>query len=210
MNMTLMSAYILSVLMLLLTPGPVVALITGTAARYGYRSAFAAAVGTNGASLILIAVATLMLRGIISLSPVWLSLLGLAGSVYIGYSALQSLCSTPMSGASEIGADTPGRGSFLRGFATGLSNPKDILFFVSFFPQFIAVTRDFTTSILTLCLVWVIFDFAILTLYILTVKKWTPARHSRKIEITSSLFLLAVAGCGIVYNILGLTHSQNL
>lgn len=54
---------------------------------------------------------------------------------------------------------------------TGLSNPKDILFFVSFFPQFIAVTRDFTTSILTLCLVWVIFDFAILTLYILTVKK---------------------------------------
>ncbi|HBW6183566.1 TPA: LysE family translocator [Klebsiella pneumoniae] len=210
MYMTLMNAYILSVLMLLLTPGPVVALITGTAARYGYRSAFAAAVGTNGASLVLIAVATLMLRGIISLSPVWLSLLGLVGSVYIGYSALQSLCSTPMSSASEIGADTPGRGSFLRGFATGLSNPKDILFFVSFFPQFIAVTRDFTTSILTLCLVWVIFDFAILTLYILTVRKWTPARHSRKIEITSSLFLLAVAGCGIVYNVSGLTHSQNL
>ncbi|QCR35864.1 LysE family translocator [Nissabacter sp. SGAir0207] len=210
MNMTLLSAYIFSVMMLLLTPGPVVALITGTAARYGYRSAFATAVGTNGASLILIALATLMLRGVVSLSPVWLSFLGLAGSVYIGYSALQNLCSTPQPGAMESGTDTQRRGSFLRGFATGLSNPKDILFFVSFFPQFIAVTQDFTTSVLTLCLVWVIFDFAILTLYILTVRKWMSARHGRKIEITSSLFLLTVAGCGSVYNVFELTHSLHL
>lgn len=208
--MTLLSAYILSVMMLLLTPGPVVALITGTAARYGYRSAFATAIGTNGASLILIAVATLMLRGVISLSPVWLSFLGLAGCVYIGFTALQSLFSKPGSVTKDTGTDTQRRGSFLRGFVTGLSNPKDILFFVSFFPQFIAVTRDFTTSVMTLCLVWVIFDFAILTLYILTVKKWMPARHGRKIEMISSLFLLAVAGCGIVYNIIELTHNRHL
>ncbi len=42
----------------------------------------------------------------------------------------------------------------------------DILFFVSFFPQFIAVTHDFTVSIITLSVVWVIFDFSILSLYI--------------------------------------------
>lgn len=210
MNMTLLSAYILSVMMLLLTPGPVVALITGTAACYGYRSAFATAIGTNGASIILIALATLMLRGVVSLSPVCLSYLGLAGSVYIGYTALQNLCSTPHSAATGGGTDTQRRGSFLRGFVTGISNPKDILFFVSFFPQFIAITQDFTTSILTLCLVWMISDLAILTLYILTVRKWMPARHGRKIEMTSSLFLLAVAGSGIVYNMIDLTHSRHL
>lgn len=208
MNLTLLIAYILSVMTLLLTPGPVVALITGTAARYGYRSAFATAVGTNGASIILIALATLMLRGVISLSPVWLSFLGLTGCIYIGYTALQSLLSKPVSGTTDTGAHTQRLGSFLRGFVTGLSNPKDILFFVSFFPQFIAVTRDFTTSILTLCLVWVIFDFTILTLYILTVKKSMPARHGRKIGMISSLFLLAVAGCGIVYNVIELTHAD--
>jgi len=132
MNMTLLSAYILSVMMLLLTPGPVVALITGTAARYGYRSAFATAIGTNGASLILIALATLMLRGVVSLSPVWLSFLGLAGCAYIGYTALQSLFSKPVSGTTNTGTHTQRRGSFLRGFVTGLSNPKDILFFCLF------------------------------------------------------------------------------
>lgn len=208
--MTLLSAYILSVMMLLLTPGPVVALITGTAARYGYRSAFATAVGTNGASLILIAIATLMLKGVVSLSPVWLGFLGLTGCVYIGYTALQSLFSNPGADTTNAEKDTQRRGSFLKGFVTGLSNPKDILFFVSFFPQFIAVTRDFTTSILTLGVVWVIFDFAILTLYILSVKKWMPDRHGRKIEMMSSLFLLAVAGCGIVYNVIELTHNRHL
>lgn len=207
MNITLLSAYILSVMMLLLTPGPVVALITATAARYGYRSAFATAFGTNGASLVLIGVATLMLKGVVSLSPHWLSLLGLVGSAYIGYAALQSLFSLPEPNTGLTRPDEVRRGGFLRGFMTGLSNPKDILFFVSFFPQFIAVTQDFSTSIATLCVVWIIFDLSILSLYILTVRRWMPARYARKIEMVSSLFLLIIACCGIIYNALDLTGS---
>ncbi|MFP1812609.1 LysE family translocator [Lonsdalea quercina] len=211
MNMTLLGAYMLSIMMLLLTPGPVVALITGTAARYGYRNAFATAFGTNGASLVLIALATLMLKGIVSISPLWLSVLGLAGSVYIGYTAIQSLLTLPRSGTETTQPlQQASRGGFIRGFITGLSNPKDILFFVSFFPQFIAVTQDFSTSILTLCAVWIAFDFSILTLYILTVRKWMPAMHARKIEMISSLFLLAVACCGVIYNVSELTPHRLL
>lgn len=79
--------------------------------------------------------ATLMLRGVVSLSPVWLNFLGLAGCVYIGYAALQSLLSKTGAGTMDSGTQTRCRGSFLRTFVTGLSNPKDILFFVSFFPS---------------------------------------------------------------------------
>lgn len=209
--MTLLCAYMLAIIMLLLTPGPVVALITGTAARYGYRNAFATAVGTNGASLVLIALATLMLKGVVSISPLWLSLLGLAGSVYIGYTALQSIFSLPRnSAATGLRSAQTSRGGFTRGFITGLSNPKDILFFVSFFPQFIAVTRDFSTSVLTLCVVWIAFDFAILTLYILTVRKWMPTMHARKIEMISSIFLLVVACCGLIYNLSELATNRLL
>jgi len=86
-----------------------------------------------------------------------------------------------------------GKEGLIRGFLTGISNPKDILFFISFFPQFIAVTQDFTASIMTLSLVWIIFDFSVLSLYILTVKQWVPESHGRKIEIISSLFLLVVS-----------------
>ena len=88
MNLTLLAAYMLAVLLLLATPGPVVALVTGTAAREGSRRAFITVIGTNAASLVLIVLATLMLLGVVALSPVMLSLLGMAGSLYIGWSAI--------------------------------------------------------------------------------------------------------------------------
>ena len=57
MNFPLLTAYVLAVLVLLATPGPVVALITATAARDGRRRAFATLVGTNSASLALMLLA---------------------------------------------------------------------------------------------------------------------------------------------------------
>jgi len=200
MNLTLLSAYILAVLMLLLTPGPVVALVTGTAARYGSRRAFATVTGTNGASLVLIMLAALMLAGVISFSPLFLYLLGTAGSLYIGWGAISSI--RAVSEKSSAQETTPSResGGFVRGFLTGISNPKDILFFVAFFPQFIMVTQDFTTSIMTLSLVWIFFDFAVLSFYILMIKRWVPERHAGRIALVSSMFLLAISLCGILYN----------
>lgn len=200
MNMTLLSAYILAVLMLLLTPGPVVALVTGTAARYGSRRAFATVTGTNGASLVLIMLAVLMLAGIISFSPLFLYLLGTAGSLYIGWGAMSNIRAVSKKSSAQETTLSGEAGGFVRGFLTGISNPKDILFFVAFFPQFIAVTEDFTASIMTLSLVWIFFDFAVLSFYILMIKRWMPERHARCIEMVSSLFLLAVSMCGILYN----------
>lgn len=196
MNMALLAAYMLAVLLLLATPGPVVALVMGTAAREGSRRAFMTVLGTNSASLMLMVLAALMLLGVVALSPVMLSLLGVLGSLYIGWSAVSSL----MHKAQDIEA-VPARGGLLKGFLVGISNPKDILFFVAFFPQFIAITDDFTLSMLTLSLVWVVFDITVLSLYILTVQRVLSGRYALRLERLSALFLLAVALFGIVYNV---------
>lgn len=198
MNLPLLAAYTLAVFMLILTPGPVVALVTGTAARHGSRKAFVTVVGANAASLVLIAFAAMVLAGVVALTPFYLSLLGLAGSLFIGWGAVNSLQRRNRDPA-DI-APMSERGGWLKGFLIGVSNPKDILFFVSFFPQFMAITQDFTVSIMTLSLVWIILDFAILAAYILTVKRWVPERHGKLLDVISSLFLLAVALFGLVYN----------
>lgn len=204
MNMTLLGAYTLSVLLLLLTPGPVVALITGTAARHGYRRAWLTMLGTNGASLALIGMATLILAGVISLPPLWLYLLGGLGSLYIGHAALSGLMADRGKESPQAMTRVEG-GGFVRGFMTGVANPKDILFFVAFFPQFIAVTPHFGTSILTLSLVWAFFDLVVLSGYVLLVKRWMPARHGRHIALISNWFLLAVSLFGILYNAVKVT-----
>ncbi|VEB97991.1 Homoserine/homoserine lactone efflux protein [Cedecea lapagei] len=198
MNLPLLAAYTLAVFMLILTPGPVVALVTGTAARHGSRKAFVTLIGTNAASLVLIAFAAMVLAGVVALTPFYLSLLGLAGSLFIGWGAVNSLQRRNRDPA-DI-APMSERGGWLKGFLIGVSNPKDILFFVSFFPQFMAITQDFTASIMTLSLVWIILDFAILAASILTVNRWVPERHGKLLDVISSLFLLAVALFGLVYN----------
>ena len=193
MNFPLLTAYVLAVLVLLATPGPVVALITATAARDGRRRAFATLVGTNSASLALMLLAML---GVVAIAPVYLFLLGIAGSLYIGWSAVSSL----MTQARPRGTANH-RGGVIKGFLTGIANPKDILFFVALFPQFIAVTDDFTLSMVTLSLVWTVFDVLVLSLYILAVTQWLPGRHHRRLERLSSLILLAIAAVGLFYNV---------
>ena len=73
LNLALLSAYVIAVLFLLLTPGPVVLLVTGTAARVGYTRAFLTLLGTNLASLVLITLAVLAIAGAVSLNKGYLA-----------------------------------------------------------------------------------------------------------------------------------------
>jgi len=197
MNIPLLSTYTLAVLLLIMTPGPVVALVTSVATRTGSRRAFSTLIGTNAASLVLMAVAILMLSGVMSLSELSLALLGIPGSVYIGYIAWQGIL-TPASTPEP--ASTGQRKGMWGGFITGLSNPKDILFFMAFFPQFIPVTASFSTSVTILALVWIVLDFAVLSFYILAIKRWVRPHHQRIISLLSSWILMMIAWAGGGYN----------
>jgi len=197
MNLSLLLAYMLAILLLLMTPGPVVALVTGTAARHGYRRAFATVVGTNAASLVLIALAALMLTGLVSLNPLSLQIAGLLGSLFIGVIAWRGL-----GAATNATAQRPAtQGGLLKGFVVGISNPKDILFFAALFPQFIAITPHLSSSLVTLALVWMVFDFAVLAFYIITVKRWLPGSQQQRLERVSMLILLLIALAGAFYNL---------
>ncbi|AUU91216.1 LysE family translocator [Enterobacteriaceae bacterium ENNIH3] len=203
LNLALLSAYVIAVLFLLLTPGPVVLLVTGTAARVGYTRAFLTLLGTNLASLVLITLAVLAIAGAVSLNKGYLALLGIGGSVFIGWGAVQSLREIWAQRPVQEGSKAVLAGGFMRGFFTGISNPKDILFFVSFFPQFIAISRDFTTSITTLCLLWIVFDFAVMAGYIVAIKRFLPVTQSRRFAACAALFLLLLAVCGVAWNLTG-------
>ncbi len=196
MNYPLLMAYCLTVLALIAAPGPVVMLVAGAAAREGTTCAVRTMLGSNLASLLLIALAAMMLSGLLAVDPLALTLLALGGSVYIAGLALAMWRDKAVSSA----AKNP-RGGIGKGFVTGLSNPKDILFFAAFFPQFIPVTGEPGLSLGLLTLVWVTLDLGVLTLYILAVGRWLrPARASQLTKV-SALLLLAMALYGFGYNL---------
>jgi threonine/homoserine/homoserine lactone efflux protein len=75
---------------------------------------------------------------------VWVRLAGAAYLIWLGYRMLMA--------SGEIGAGAaprkPRGGFFMQGLAVSLSNPKTLLFFGAFFPQFMDPSRGFTQQVL--------------------------------------------------------------
>lgn len=200
MNTALLLTYALTVLLLIATPGPVVALVINTTASAGRRQALLTALGTNAASLVLIALAAGVILTSAVIDPRWLAGLSLLGCLFIGYLAIASLPEALSDVPAAAVAPTQ-RSGLWQGFVVGLSNPKDILFFVAFFPQFIQVTSYINHSLVLLSLVWIAIDLTILGLYIFLTARLVSPRHRRLISLTSGALLLVIATVGLFYNL---------
>ncbi|HEJ7881591.1 TPA: LysE family transporter [Serratia marcescens] len=202
MNLSLLAAYCAAIFLLIATPGPVVVMVANTAARFGARRALLTALGSNGASLLLIGIAALVVTGLFAVDMRLLQWAGLLGCLFIGRMAIVSLYED-LSARPPV-APPQKRSAILNGFLVGIANPKDIIFFVAFFPQFIAVTPSIGASLTLLTALWVLADFAILLAYITLLSGTALQRARRAISVLSALLLLAVAMVGTGYALWGL------
>lgn len=82
----------------------------------------------------------------------------------------------------------------------GVSNPKDIIFFVAFFPQFMLITPSPKHSLLLLSVLWVLIDLSVLGAYILITRKLVSQISERLISRCAGAALLLVALFGTAYN----------
>ncbi|NWB86744.1 LysE family translocator [Pseudomonas gingeri] len=211
MNLSLLLLYLLSISLLIVTPGPVVALLVNTSLGAGSGRALLTMLGTNGASLVLALLAALILSGGLSLNLQWINVVSLSGCLFIGYLGVKSL-QEALSTAVDDGVQatrSERRTGFVNGFLVGISNPKEIIFFVSFFPQFIQVTPSFGHSVALLAVLWAVIDLAAMTFYILLARQAFAVRHKAKITFASGTLLLMMAIFGVLYAARALLSSLN-
>lgn len=206
MSFSLLLAYILAVVVLIGTPGPIVALVINAATRHGFKYALITVLGANVASLVLLASASLIIAGVIALDQHTLKWVSLIGCGFIAWMALNGL-HTELTQQGEVKPEqvtsVRQHSGFLNGFFLGVSNPKDIIFFVAFFPQFVAVTPHLKLSLGILTLVWMLADFFILLGYALLMRGSFFQQQQRKISLLSSAFLLLIAILAAVYALFG-------
>jgi threonine/homoserine/homoserine lactone efflux protein len=158
-------------------------------------------------------VAALILTGTLSVSASMLNGISLVGCFFIAYLSLGALRDCVRNAPEFVGAPVENRSrhsGLVTGFLVGISNPKDIIFFVSFFPQFIHVTESFKGSIAVLSVLWIIIDLSILFAYIFLMRQKLAMRYKRKIEFVSSITLLLIAMVGIFYSGSTLLNQQGL
>jgi threonine/homoserine/homoserine lactone efflux protein len=132
--------FILSGVLLNITPGPDTVYVIGRSMQMGWRGGAAAAFGISCGCFFHVAGAAIGLSALLMASSTAFSILKLVGAAYLVVTGLQMLWSRP---ALAAAMDMPARNSslrrvFLQGVFTNALNPKVALFFLAFLPQFVA------------------------------------------------------------------------
>lgn len=157
--------FLLTALIVCISPGTGVVFTLACAMSGGRRAAFAAAVGGTLGTLPHLAAAVLGLVAILQTSPALFNLLKYAGACYLVYLAWLTLKDRSKF---EVGhEETPGFvGIVTKGVLINILNPKLSMFFLAFLPQFI--TQDSATptvDMLGLGAVFTLITFAVFVVY---------------------------------------------
>lgn len=133
---TTLGLFSLACLALLLSPGPNLLFVLGHGTTYGFKAAFAASLGIFCTDLILTAITALGLSAAVSSWPPTLLLLRYGGASYLAYLAYRTW-QQPLI-FSHNGLATPSTPLiFSRALGNSLLNPKALIFFMLFLPQFV-------------------------------------------------------------------------
>lgn len=204
MNWFELFTYMLTVIVMIATPGPVMLLVASAGLKGGYKKALQTIFGTNLASLCLIAISVLVLKGLLSINEQVFIVIKILGCLYILHLAVQLFRDALAHQNDVITASTSQQGGFKKGFLVGISNPKDIIFFSAFFPQFIHVTTDLNLSLLVLTLAWIALDFMTLSVVYAGFNRLSKSRHYGKMLMLCAVILMLVALYGIGLSIVHL------
>jgi threonine/homoserine/homoserine lactone efflux protein len=134
--------FLVSGLLLNMTPGPDTAYIVGRSAQMGWRGGAAAAFGISTGCLVHVFGSAIGLSALLTASATAFAVVKWAGAAYLVYLGLtQLLARRQDAAAAGIAAAVPMvtlRQVFWQGALTNILNPKVAMFFLAFLPQFVA------------------------------------------------------------------------
>lgn len=166
MDITTLFLYVIAVSAVMVTPGPSMLLALNNGATYGMRIAGYGFLGAVLADLMLIGAVGCGLGALLQASEQLFAVVKWGGALYLVYLAYV-LWRAPAKAlsVSASAAVATGKTAFLRSLMVGLSNPKGLLFFSAFLPQFIRPQEQVAMQYMILALVSAIIDCIMMTIY---------------------------------------------
>ncbi|MEO8937003.1 MAG: LysE family translocator [Burkholderiaceae bacterium] len=134
-----------AVLLLNLTPGPDTAFIVGQSVTHGRRAGLMSVLGISAGCMAHTLALSLGLSALLAASAGAFTIVKVAGAVYLVFLGVRMILATlrkrhDVEPPGVIAPRRSGSRTLAQGFVTNVLNPKVILFFLSFFPQFVTAT----------------------------------------------------------------------
>jgi threonine/homoserine/homoserine lactone efflux protein len=189
--------FMLTCLVIELTPGPNMAYLAILSAGTGRRAGFAATLGIASGLLIVGLAAALGLTAVIAGSRVAYEALRWAGVLYLFWLAWEGWRGEEGTSPSKTTLAPEDSKYFLRGLVTNLLNPKAGIFYVAILPTFVDELRPLIAQTITLSASYVAMATAVHSAVVLladAARSWLEDRQrSAIIRRLLSLVLVAIA-----------------
>ncbi|MFH0259258.1 LysE family translocator [Vibrio barjaei] len=188
--------YLFSVVCLSLAPGPNGMLALSHGVVYGKAKVLATITGGVIGFVLLIALAMFGVGAVMLATSEALTILKWVGGaylIYLGYKLWNS--PSPEETSVEQTDNAKKRGLFIQGFLAAVSNPKVLLFFGAFLPQFMNSTTPLMQQFVVIAVTFAVVEFAVEYLIARLANRLRPwlARHGKRFN----------KGCGSIFVILG-------
>lgn len=197
--MTLM-LYSVTVAVVTVTPGPTMLLALNNGARGGMRTAACGIAGAALSDLLLISAVGFGLGAVLQASELLFSIVKYVGAAYLLYLAWifwRAPVQRVNASTAELQLPPSGRTAFIRSLLVALSNPKGLLFFSAFLPQFIQPTGGVFQQYATLAIVTALIDIALMTLYAFSGKQAMRALSGNALRWLNRGCAGLLAGLGV-------------
>ncbi len=133
-----LGAFVLASSALIVLPGPNLIYIVTRSMAQGARAGLASAAGVETATLVYVSASALGVSALIARSDWAFAALRYAGAAYLVYLAVETLRRPPTIAIAAATPTRPLRRVYLDGAIVNLLNPKVMLFFLAFLPQFVS------------------------------------------------------------------------
>ena len=154
------SVYVFASIGLSLTPGPNGLLALTHGALYGAKKTVSTILGGSLGFGLVIGISMFGIGALLATAGQFLIVLKLLGGAYLVWLGIQLMRSGPIElGSGKDSLRTKRRTLFSQGLLSAVSNPKGILFFVAFLPQFINPAASLFTQFLIMALTFVVIEF---------------------------------------------------
>ena len=206
MSAQLYLAYVAACFAIVIVPGPTVTLIIANSLRHGARAGLLNVAGTQLGLALMIAILCVGLASIIATIGVWFDWVRLAGAAYLVWlggkllrspGGLDQPSGAPVPPPPSPPPSPPRSGFFLQGFLVILSNPKALLFFGAFIPQFVDPNGNAARQVVLLGAIFM----AVATLcdgaYAVLVGRLGLALSGRRVRLASRLSGGLLVGGGL-------------
>ena len=188
-------AYVLACAILSIVPGPNVTVIVANSLRGGVRAGMASVLGTQLGVFITLLVLAAGLQFIIASAGHVFEVIRILGAIYLVWLGLKMLLSSGRIDVSQSGGTVQGLSAcFWQGCLVFLSNPKALVFFGAFIPQFVDPSRAAFAQVLLLGATFMAVTTTLDSGYALAAgraRDWLSLSRVRMVECFSGLCMIA-------------------